>query len=125
MRKEYDFSRGTRNRVAQRDWDDAPLSPAQLRELKRRAADLDDPIRYLLVSRPGPRFSLYYNVSDDVYAMNDPRGGTLFKRRNAASAVKRLLGPRIQIVRCTTKRERGARVPLIREPAGRAKARRT
>jgi hypothetical protein len=142
MRKEYDFSRGSRNRFAQRaragrtlrrsggmslrrdNWDDEPLTPAQIRKLKRRVANLDDPIRYLLVSQLGPRFALYYNVSDDVYALNDPRGGTLFKRRNAALAVKRLLGSRIRVVRCTTRREKRVRVPVLRERARRHKARR-
>lgn len=33
----------------------------------------------------GPRFALYYNVSDDLYAMNDPSGGTLFKALNDRS----------------------------------------
>ena len=68
MRKEYDFSQS------------AQLSRAQIQELRRRVADVDDVTRYLLVSHVGPRFALYYNVSDDVYVMNDPRGATLFKR---------------------------------------------
>ena len=93
--------------------DDDELSAAQVRELKRRVVDLHDPIRYLLVSRMGPKFVLYYNVSDGMYAMNDPKHGTLFKRRDAALAVKRLLGSGVRIVRCTTKRRRGKRVPLL------------
>lgn len=131
MREEYDFSRGVRGRYSRRgrirqveprsargklgreDFDDEPLTQAQVRELRRRAADLDSPIRYLLVSQFGRRFALYYNVSDDVYAMNDPRSGTLFKRRKAALAVKQLLGPGIQVLRCTTKRENGLRVPIL------------
>ena len=143
MRKKYDLSGATRARSAQRaqgrtmprlsgsassrrdDWDDEALTPAQIRELKRRVADLDDPTRYLLVSRLGPRFALYYNVSDDVYAMNDPRGGTLFKRRDAAVAVKRMLGQQIQIVRCMSRREKGIRVPVLSDRAARRVKRRS
>lgn len=76
-------------------------------------ADLDDATRYLLVSQMGPRFALYYNVSDDVYVMNDPRGATLFKRRKAALAVKALLGGSIRILRCTSKGVNGVRVPVL------------
>jgi hypothetical protein len=130
MRKEYDFSGGVRGRVVargrgrrigsdsvrrrvSRDDPDDDLPPAQIRKLQRRVADLEDPIRYLLVSEMGPRFALYYNVSEDVYAMNDPRGATLFKRRNAALAVKRLLGRGIRVVRCNSKRVDGVRVPVL------------
>ena len=75
--------------------DDGPaLTPAQTKELLRRLADSSDPRRYLIISRmlPGARFILYYNVSDDVYAWNDPEGGTLFKRRKAAELIQRKLG---------------------------------
>lgn len=92
---------------------DNELTPAQIRELRRRMADLDDVTRYLLVSRLGPRFALYYNVSDDVYVMNEPRHATLFKRRKAALAVKALLGGSIRIVRCKSKRVGGVRVPVL------------
>lgn len=89
-------------------------------------ADLDDATRYLLVSQIGPRFALYYNVSDDVYAMNDPRGATLFKRRKAALAVKALLGRSIRILRCKSKRINGVQVPALGQrlqPTGDAKRR--
>jgi len=130
MRKEYDFSQALRRPVSnggqrrspaegagetphREDLHEEPLSRAQVRELRRRVADLDDPTRYLLVSRFGQRFALYYNVSDDVYSMNDPRGATLFKRRKVALAVKGLLGPRVQVIRCTTRRVKGTRVPVL------------
>jgi hypothetical protein len=58
----------------------------------------------MLVSEFTRRFILYYNVSDDVYAMNNPSGGTLFKRRKAAEVVRSLLGDRILIVKYITKR---------------------
>jgi len=93
-----------------------PLTPAQIREIDRRVADLDNPVRYLLVSRMGTRFAFYYNVSDDLYAMNDPGGATLFKRRKAAESVKRTLGRGgrgIQLVECRTRQRNGARVPII------------
>jgi hypothetical protein len=93
---------------------DDELTPAQVRELRRRMVDLDDTARYLLVSQMGPRFALYYNVSDDVYVMNDPRGATLFKRRKAALAVKVLLGGgSIRILRCKSKRVNGVQVPVL------------
>ena len=130
MRKEYDFSRGVRGRARVRppaergaasdrttyresDAVDEELTPAQVQELRRRMADLDDATRYLLVSRMGPRFALYYSVSDDVYVMNDPRGATLFKRRKAALAVKALLGGSIRILRCKSKRVNGVQVPVL------------
>jgi len=93
--------------------DDFPLTPAQVRELKRRVADLDDPLRYVLASRMTPRFVLYYNVSDDTYALNDPKGATLFKRRSVAEGVKRLLGGRVRVFACTTRKRNGQRVPLL------------
>jgi hypothetical protein len=80
------------------------LSPAQIRELRRRVRDSRDPIRYMLVSEFSRRFILYYNVSDDVYIMNDPSGGTLFKRLKTAQTVKKLLGGGTSIVKYTTAR---------------------
>src|SRR5574341_266603 len=83
--------------------DDEPLSPALIRELKRRLRDSSDPVRYMLVSEFSRRFILYYNVSTHMFAMNDPSRGTLFKRREAAEAVKKLLSKGISIVKYTTK----------------------
>ncbi len=134
MRKEYDFDGGVRGRFSTRGR--APrrlggrtlrdsgriedeLTPAQVRELRRRMADLDDATRYILVSPMGPRLALYYNVSEDVYVMNDPTGATLFKRRNAAVAIKKLLGGWIRVVRCASKRDSGVRVPVLSTTRGR------
>lgn len=39
-----------------------------------------------------------------MFAMNNPSGGTLFKRREAAEGVKKILGRGISIVKYTTKR---------------------
>ncbi len=131
MRKEYDFSGGARGSTAGRTKitrsrrlkagrsipdDDTALSKAQIRELRRRLADLKDPVRYLIVAGMAPGFVLYYNVADDVYAMNDPGHATLFKRRKVAFAVKQLLGRGTRIIRCTTRRRNGLRVPVL--PAG-------
>lgn len=80
--------------------DVAPLTRAQISELNRRLADTSDPRRYLIVSRlvPGSRFVLYYNVSDDVYAWNEPKGGTLFKRRAAAKLIQGKLGRGTEVI---------------------------
>ncbi len=116
MRKEYDFSKGVKNRYVARlskrvrrpvevsPHDPPDLTRAQTRELDRRLADLHDRSRYLLVSRLGPRFDLYYNVSEDTYGMNEPAHATLFKRRQAAAAIKRLLGKGIDLIRCRVDR---------------------
>lgn len=93
--------------------DDSPLTAMQIRVIERRAADLADPVRYLLASRMTPRFVLYYNVSDDTYVLNEPASATLFKRRKAAESVKRLLSGRIHVIRCTTNYRNGQRVPLL------------
>jgi len=138
MKKEYDFSKAVRasavlrrrrrraasgsgNERAAAVADDLPLTAAQIREIKHRAADLDDPVRYLLASRMAPRFVLYYNVSDDTYVLNEPKLATLFKRRNAAESVKRLLGGRIRVIRCATKHRNGQRVPVLPRRARRGK----
>ncbi len=101
-KKEKDLARDLGLSNAEEDLE--PLSPAQIRELRRRVRDSRDPIRYMLVSEFNRRFILYYNVSDDVYAMNNPSGGTLFKRLKTAQSVKRLLGGKTSIVKYTTAR---------------------
>ena len=109
-------ARGTRRTAGWGDDDDLPpLSPAQIRDLKRRVADSRDATRYMLVSKVLPGFLLYYNVSDHVYAMNNPPGGTLFKRRKTAMAVREFLRPGITVVRCSSRVKDGVRVPLLPE----------
>ena len=100
---------------------DDELTPAQIRELERRLADYRDPTRYLLVSQMTPRFAFYYNVTDDVYA-TDPRGGTVFKRRRTALAVKALLRPGIDVLACRSKRVDGIVVPVLRPATSRRSA---
>ena len=119
MRREYDFSQGRRfrevrgrgERSATEDLD--PLTQRQIREIRRRVAESDDPTRYIVVAGFGPRFQLYYNVEDDAYIMNEPKRATLFKRRQLAAAAARLLGQHIGVVKCTTRRRGGERVLVV------------
>ena len=62
--------------------------------------DEDDRTRYILVSSLAPTFSLYYDISSDGYAMNDPARATLFKRRKGAVAIQNTLGEGVTVVRC-------------------------
>ena len=89
-----------RGRNSRRARDDLELTRAQIKELERRVRDSRDPTRYLITSRvlKGSRFVLYYNVSDDVYAMDNPEGGTLFKRRKAAELIHTSLGRGSEII---------------------------
>lgn len=131
MRKGYDFSRGIRGRVAGKrrhapsrvSEDNAPLTKGQLRELQRRLTELKDPVRYLIDAGFSRGFALYYNVLDDVYAMNDSGYATLFKSRKVAEAVRKLLGPGARLVRCTTRRRKGIPVPVLNTRPGRRKTR--
>ena len=61
---------------------------------------LEERTRHLIISRllPGSRFVLYYNVSDDVYAMDNPEGGTLFKLGKAAELIRKSLGRGNEII---------------------------
>lgn len=94
--------------------DDPDLTPSQIRELDRRIKDMDDPVRYLIVSEFGPRFILYYNVSDDTFAHNNPAGGTLFKRRAAAESIRKLLRSTVTIAKFSIKGKRLKRISPIR-----------
>ena len=78
------------------DWE---LSKAQIREIERRVRDIDDPRRFVLASEFLPSFVLYYDVSDNVYVMNDLSAATVFKKK-AAAAIKDLLGKGVRIVEC-------------------------
>jgi hypothetical protein len=80
------------------------LTAAERRELDRQIKDLDDPVRYLLASGLVPGFTLYYVLSDDTYVLNDPRGATLFKRREAAVQIRDLLRPGVAVVPCRVDR---------------------
>jgi hypothetical protein len=106
--------------------DDAPpLTPAQIRELKRRLLDLKDRTRFLLVSVFTARTAFYDDVSRDTWGMNDPSLGTVFKRRVTATAVQRLLRDGVQVVRCRVDgRDRVIKTSVLRaRPAWRRKKR--
>ena len=113
-------SGGSSSRVASKPrrtaQDDEPLSPEFIRELKRRLRDSRDPLRYMLVSEFSRRFILYYDVTSDTYAMNNPSSGTLFKRREAAESVKNLLGKNVTVVKFTTKGGKLKRLSAYRGP---------
>jgi hypothetical protein len=78
-----------------------PLTAAERRELERRIRDADDTRRYLLVSATLPWFSLYYEIQEDAWLIDDPARATLFKRRAAAQAIRDLLKPSVFVVPCT------------------------
>ena len=99
--------------------DDEPLTKAELRQFREIARDLDDPIRYIVVSEFARNFILYYNVSSDTFVMNEPAGGTMFKRLKAAQAVRRLLGHGLRIVAYTTKSGHLKRLSPYRGRSGR------
>lgn len=71
-----------------------PLSQKQLALLKKRAAEMDDPTRFVIVSAFSRRFCLYYVPADGVFAMNDLPPGCFFKSRDEAEAVAKVLGRR-------------------------------
>ena len=75
------------------------MSKAQLRELDRRVRDSDDRTWFMIASVMSPRFVLYYDVSHDVYVMNEPQSATLFKRSQTARAVLGLLGGRCRVLK--------------------------
>ena len=89
---------GGRSRAAD---DPPPLTAAERRELERRIQDADDPRRYLLVSATLPWFSLYYEIQEDAWLIDDPARATLFKRRATAQAIRDLLKPSVFVVPCT------------------------
>ena len=88
-------------RPTRRADDNPPLTAAERRELERRIKDADDPRRYVLVSATLPWFSLYYEIQEDAWLIDDPRRATLFKRRAAALAIRELMKPGVFVVPCT------------------------
>jgi hypothetical protein len=87
---------------------DDELSPTFKRELRRRIADADDPVRYVVFSDISGRgrWRLWLNVSDDGYGMSIDQA-TLFKRKAVALAVAKAysLGRknRLHLAKITTK----------------------
>jgi len=68
--------------------DEEELSPEWKRELNRRLADLDNPVRYAVFSDIGGygRWRLWLDVSSGNYGMSIEQA-TLFKREHVARAV--------------------------------------
>lgn len=68
--------------------DNLELSPEQIRELKRRVKDLEDPVRYVIHSDflSAGRWRMFLNVSDDTWC-DYINTATLFKRSRHAEAV--------------------------------------
>jgi len=70
--------------------EDEELSPALKRELRRRIADAENPVRYVVFSDVigNGRWRLWLDVSGDGY-WNTIDKATLFKREHVARAVAR------------------------------------
>ena len=83
--------------------DEPPLSREWIKEIERRLKDSRDPVRYMLANEFTRKFILYYDVTNDEFAMNDPGRGTLFKRRAIAQSVLKHLGRRMTLVRFMVK----------------------
>ena len=87
---------------------DDELSPAFKRELRRRIADANDPVRYVVFSDISGRgrWRLWLNISDDGYGMSIDQA-TLFKRKTVALAVAKSYSSgkknRLHLARITTK----------------------
>lgn len=73
------------------DANDWPMSKRERTLLKTRLADLDNPIRYVIVSPFSKKFCLYYFPSDGCFVMNEITPACLFKRKAEAQAVAKLL----------------------------------
>jgi hypothetical protein len=105
--------------------DDGLLPPtkAQLAELRRRVAELDDPTRYLIVSAFSRRFVLSYQAESECYVQNFPEHGTLFKNHDVAKATLAALHKRrgerkdcsLQIL---TARKTKSGLRILTKPAG-------
>ena len=67
---------------------DVELTQDQIRELKRRIKDHDNPVRYVIYSDiiPNGRWRLFLDISDDTWC-DDIITATLFKREHVAKAV--------------------------------------
>ena len=92
MKKQKRPARRVNRRVDRFEDEYEPLTKTEIKEIERRSKDLRDPTRYMIVTRllKSAKWTLYYNLTDDVWAM-DQEGGTLFKRRKIANAVLKCL----------------------------------
>lgn len=68
-----------------------PLSKKDTAELRRRMKDFDDPTRYIIGSCWGRNHVTFYDVQRGHYILNEIEPSCLFRRREHAEAVARLL----------------------------------
>ena len=71
--------------------DDEPLTKREIRELKKRLDDSNDPTRYVIVSPMLRNWCFFYQPSDGVYLPNRIEPECLFKRKAEAQAVAKVL----------------------------------
>lgn len=101
-------SSGNRRRTKSLKDEKDGLSPKTLRELRKRIADADDPVRYGVFSdmMGTGRWRLWLDVSNDMYGMSIDQA-TLFKRKHVAQAVARTNSSgrrnRLSVAKITTK----------------------
>lgn len=88
--------------------EDDEFSPEFLKELRRRIADTDDPVRYVIYSdmTGSGTWRLWLDVSSDMYGMSIDQA-TLFKRKAVAQAVAKANSSgkkhRLRVAKITTK----------------------
>ena len=88
--------------------EDDELSPEFIKELRRRIADTNDPVRYVIYSdmTGSGTWRLWLDVSSDTYGMSIDQA-TLFKRKAVAQAVAKANSSgrkgRLRIAKITTK----------------------
>ena len=84
------------------------MSPEFIKELRRRIADTEDPVRYVIYSdmTGSGTWRLWLDVSKDMYGMSIDQA-TLFKRKPVAQAVAKANSSgrkdSLQVARITTK----------------------
>ena len=68
--------------------DDLDLTQKEIREIKRRARDIENPVRYVIYSEipPGGQWKMFLNVSDYTFC-EDIYTATLFKTEHMAKAL--------------------------------------
>jgi hypothetical protein len=77
-----------------------PISKREIRILKRRLDDSQDRTRYLLISRFAPGHTMYFNISEGSFSLNNPLDATIFKRRPTARVIRSLVGKDGETVKC-------------------------
>jgi hypothetical protein len=93
--------------------DDLELTPEEVREIKRRIRDFENPVRYVIYSNlmPQRRWRLFLNVADYTFC-DDIYTATLFKTQYMAEALARA---------CSEDRKRDLLVAKITTKGGKRK----